>query len=95
MHHTSAHLSVYADLFTKNNITGMTLFLLTGDELLQIGVLSMGHRKELLVRVKERERVGMGRCKTSECLCFKGRSNKIEARQLSSQKLSTATQYSQ
>ena len=54
MYHTSADLSVYADLFTKNNITGKTLFLLTGDELLQIGVLSMGHRKELLVRERER-----------------------------------------
>ncbi len=43
-------LNEYADLFVKNNISGRRLFLLTGDDLLQIGILSVGHRKELLVR---------------------------------------------
>ena len=41
----------YADLFIKNNITGKRLFLLTGNDLLQIGILSVGHRKEILVCV--------------------------------------------
>ena len=44
-------LSGYADLFLKNNINGKRLFLLTGDDLLQIGVLSVGHRRELLVQL--------------------------------------------
>ena len=39
----------YADLFVKNNITGKRLFQLNGNDLLQIGVLSVGHRKEILV----------------------------------------------
>ncbi len=42
-------LQDYVDLFVKNNISGRRLFLLTGDDLLQIGILSVGHRKELLV----------------------------------------------
>ena len=41
----------YADLFIKNNITGKRLFQLTGNDLLQIGILSVGHRKEILVCV--------------------------------------------
>jgi hypothetical protein len=41
-------LTQYADLFVKNNITGKRLFMLTGDDLLQIGILSVGHRRELL-----------------------------------------------
>ena len=44
-------LTDYADLFVKNNISGKRLFLLTGDDLLQIGILSVGHRKELLVNI--------------------------------------------
>ena len=46
----SSDLAVYAELFVKNNITGRRLFLLTGDDLLQIGVLSVGHRREIMVR---------------------------------------------
>jgi sterile alpha motif and leucine zipper-containing kinase AZK len=42
-------LAAYSEVFLKNHITGSRLFLLTGDDLLQIGVLSVGHRKELLV----------------------------------------------
>ena len=42
-------LAIYAELFVKNNITGRRLFLLTGDDLLQIGVLSVGHRREIMV----------------------------------------------
>ena len=42
-------LAGYADLFAKNHITGRRLFRLTGDDLLQIGVLSVGHRREFLV----------------------------------------------
>ena len=45
----SSDLAVYAELFVKNNITGRRLFLLTGDDLLQIGVLSVGHRREIMV----------------------------------------------
>lgn len=45
----TSDLGVYAELFVKNNITGRRLFLLTGDDLLQIGVLSVGHRREILV----------------------------------------------
>ena len=45
----SSDLGIYAELFIKNNITGRRLFLLTGDDLLQIGVLSVGHRREILV----------------------------------------------
>lgn len=43
-------LGIYAELFVKNNITGRLLFLLTGDDLLQIGVFSVGHRREIMVR---------------------------------------------
>ena len=46
----NSDLAIYAELFVKNNITGRRLFLLTGDDLLQIGVLSVGHRREIMVR---------------------------------------------
>lgn len=49
VYHISPELAVYSDLFSEDNITGKTLFLLTGDDLLQIGIYSIGHRKELLV----------------------------------------------
>jgi hypothetical protein len=45
----SEELAAYSEVFLKNHITGNRLFLLTGDDLLQIGVLSVGHRKEILV----------------------------------------------
>ena len=46
----SSDLAAYAEDFIKNNITGRRLFLLTGDDLLQIGVFSVGHRREIMVR---------------------------------------------
>ena len=48
---SACDLAGYADLFARNHITGRRLFLLTGDDLLQIGVLSVGHRKEFLVSI--------------------------------------------
>ncbi len=41
--------SEYSELFAMNHITGKTLFLLTDMDLLQLGVLSVGHRRELMV----------------------------------------------
>ena len=51
---SASDLTGYADLFARNHITGRRLFLLTGDDLLQIGMLSVGHRREMLVRGKGR-----------------------------------------
>ena len=48
---SACDLAGYADLFARNHITGRRLFLLTGDDLLQIGILSVGHRKEFLVSI--------------------------------------------
>lgn len=42
-------LAAYAELFKENHITGKRLFLVTMDDLLQIGMFSVGHRRELLV----------------------------------------------
>ena len=42
-------LAAYAELFKENHITGKRLFLVTMDDLLQIGIFSVGHRRELLV----------------------------------------------
>ncbi len=42
------YLGQYATLFERHHISGKSLFLLTSDDLLQMGVLSTGHRKELM-----------------------------------------------
>ena len=42
-------LAAYAELFKENHITGKRLFLVTMDDLLHIGMFSVGHRRELLV----------------------------------------------
>jgi len=44
----SGSLAQYATMFERHHISGKSLFLLTSDDLLQMGVLSTGHRKELL-----------------------------------------------
>ena len=54
-------LGSYAELFAGNHISGKRLFLLTDSDLLQIGVLSVGHRRELMVCV----------C-VCVCVCVKG-----------------------
>ena len=41
-------LSQYAGLFEQHHITGRNLFQLTPDDLLQMGVHSLGHRKQLM-----------------------------------------------
>ena len=50
MNLVQGELSTYAELFKENHITGKRLFLVTMDDLLQIGMFSVGHRRELLVR---------------------------------------------
>ena len=42
-------LSAYAELFRDHHITGRRLFRLNGDDLLQIGIFAVGHRRDLLV----------------------------------------------
>ena len=44
-------LSQYAELFRSNDIDGALLHQLTGDDLKEIGVTSLGHRKKLLEAV--------------------------------------------
>lgn len=46
-------LSQYAVLLERHHITGSTLFLLTADDLLQMGVHSLGHRKQLMEEVEK------------------------------------------
>ena len=50
MNLVQGELTTYAELFKENHITGKRLFLVTMDDLLQIGMFSVGHRRELLVR---------------------------------------------
>lgn len=45
-------LAGYAELFAKNHISGKRLFLLTDSDLLQIGVLSVGHQRELMDEIE-------------------------------------------
>ncbi len=45
-------LTEYAMLFQLHHITGRALFLLSGEDLLQMGVLSLGHRKRLLEEIE-------------------------------------------
>lgn len=45
-------LTEYATLFQSHHITGHYLFVLTSDDLLEMGVLSLGHRKQLLEQVE-------------------------------------------
>ena len=52
----AGYLAQYATLFERHHITGKTLFLLTFDDLLQMGVLSTGHRKELLEELENLKR---------------------------------------
>ncbi|XP_064401768.1 mitogen-activated protein kinase kinase kinase 20-like [Halichondria panicea] len=47
-----AQRSEYSELFAMNHITGKTLFLLTDMDLLQLGVLSVGHRRELMDEIE-------------------------------------------
>jgi hypothetical protein len=44
-------LTEYTMLFQAHHITGRTLFLLSDDDLLQMGVLSLGHRKQLIEEI--------------------------------------------
>jgi len=44
-------LAQYAELFRSNDIDGELLHQLTGDDLKEIGVTSLGHRKRLLEAV--------------------------------------------
>ena len=41
-------LAEYAMLFERHHINGRSLFLLKEEDLLQIGLLSLGHRKQLM-----------------------------------------------
>ena len=50
------YLAQYATLFERHHITGKSLFLLTSDDLMQMGVLSTGHRKELLEELENMRR---------------------------------------
>jgi sterile alpha motif and leucine zipper-containing kinase AZK len=46
-------IHVYAELFKDNHISGRRLFLLTADDLLQIGIFSVGHRREILKEIDD------------------------------------------
>ena len=49
-------LAQYAMLFEQQHITGHNLLSLTGEDLLELGVVSMGHRKLLLEEVEKLRR---------------------------------------
>ena len=50
---TDLGLDQYAEAFAENEIDGETLPALTGDDLKEIGVGPLGHRKKLLAAITE------------------------------------------
>ena len=52
----STELAQYATLFEYHHINGRSLFLLRAEDLLQMGIHSLGHQKELLEEVEQLRR---------------------------------------
>ena len=48
----AGQLAQYASLFERHHISGRSLFVLTSEDLLDMGIFSTGHRKELLAEVE-------------------------------------------
>lgn len=49
---STTSFACYSDLFVQNHITGNCLLDLTNDDLLQIGVHSVGHRREMMKEIE-------------------------------------------
>ena len=50
---SQSSLSEYAEIFQKNDVTGNLLLNIEGNDLIEMGITSWGHRKTILQNIKD------------------------------------------